>query len=418
MNLPFEASAPAVTNRRRWAIVHLLFIASLINYLDRATLSVALPAISLELHLDPLTKGRLLSAFFWSYALMQIPIGMLADRVNLRWLYAASFALWSFSCGLTGVAGSLGVLIALRISLGVGESIYLPGGSKIVSVLFPPAERGLPAGLFDCGTRAGLALGAPAIAALTVAFGWRKMFMLVGFFALAWLVPWLLVFPKRLPQRARAKPHTAVRPLTALKALASNRNLVGICLGFLCFDYYWYLLVTWLPDYLVTVRHLTLFKAGLYSALPYFVFGAGEPIGGWIADHLIRRGWDETRTRKGIVAVAYLTGLFLLPAARVESPRTTILLISGGCLVGLATGNMLVILQSCAPAEDIGLWTGMENFFGNIGGVFAPLLMGFLIESTRSYRPGFALAVIVLLVGLLAYCFVVGRLKSPEITNS
>lgn len=412
--MPRGILGPAVTNRRRWAIVHLLFIASLINYLDRATLSVALPAISLELQLDPVAKGRLLSAFFWSYALMQIPIGALSDRVNLRWLYAASFTLWSFSCGLTGFAGSLTVLIVLRISLGVGESIYLPGGSKIVSVLFPPTERGLPSGLFDCGSRAGLALGAPVIAALTVTFGWRKMFMLVGFFALAWLVPWLLVFPSRLHGQVRAKPQTATPLWIELKALLSNRNLVGICIGFLCFDYYWYLLVTWLPDYLVTARHLTLLKAGMYSSIPYFVFGAGEPIGGWIADRLIRRGWNETRTRKGIVSLAFLTGLLLLPAARVQSPHMAILLISGGCLVGLATGNMLVILQSCAPAQDIGLWTGVENFFGNIGGIFAPLLMGFLIKSTQSYRPGFALAVMVLLVGLLAYRFIVGELKPRE----
>src|SRR6476469_3064780 len=130
----------ASTPRRRWSIVGLLFTASLINYFDRATISFALPLISKELHLGPEAKGVLLSAFFWSYALLQIPMGVLADRVNLRWLYAAAFTLWSISQGLIGFANSLGMLIVFRMMLGVGEAIYLPGGSKVVSLLFRPAE--------------------------------------------------------------------------------------------------------------------------------------------------------------------------------------------------------------------------------------------------------------------------------------
>ena len=194
-------------------------------------------------------------------------------------------------------------------------------------------------------------------------------------------------------------------------ALVRNRNLMGICLGFFCFDYYWYLLVTWLPDYLVTVRHLTILKAGLYAALPFAVFGISEPIGGWIADHLIRLGWDETRTRKGIVAIAFSTGLCLIPAARVANAHTAVALIIGGSLVGLATGNMLVILQCCAPMDEVGLWTGIENFVGNIAGILAPLVTGFLINATGSYTPPFVLAAGMLFAGLFFYLFVVGELR-------
>src|SRR6476646_10954040 len=146
-----DAAVPAhlleTTNKRRWAIVGMLFTASLINYFDRATSSFALPLISKELSLGPEAKGVLLSAFFWSYALMQIPMGILADRLNLRWLYAVSFTLWSISQGLMGLATGLGALIVFRMLLGIGEAIYLPGGSKIVSLLFRPAEPGLPCGL-------------------------------------------------------------------------------------------------------------------------------------------------------------------------------------------------------------------------------------------------------------------------------
>src|SRR3954451_10852526 len=182
----------AATPARRWTIVGLLFTASLINYFDRAAIAFALPLISTELHLGPESKGLLLSAFFWSYALMQIPMGLLADRVNLRWLYAIAFALWSVSQGLMGLATGLGSLIGFRVLLGIGEAIYLPGGSKIVSLFFRPAERGLPSGLFDAGTRTGLVMEGVLVPWLLTNYGWRRTFLVVGFTALVWLLPWLL----------------------------------------------------------------------------------------------------------------------------------------------------------------------------------------------------------------------------------
>jgi ACS family D-galactonate transporter-like MFS transporter len=396
---------------RRWTIVWLLFAASLINYLDRSSLSLALPLLSKDLGLGPESKGLLLSAFFWSYALMQIPVGWAADRVNLRWLYFAAFVLWSVGQGLTGFAASLGVLILFRMLLGVGESIYLPGGTKIVSLLFESTERGLPCGLFDFGTRMGLVMGGLIIPWLLVRLGWRASFRLIGFAALLWVVPWLWATRGGVvAQRPRPAASTRNRR-QEIRWLLGNRNLIGICLGFFCFDYYWYLFVTWLPDYLVTVRHFTILHAGFFSSLPYFVFGASEPLGGWIADRLTAFGWNETRTRKGIVTVAFLCGLLLIPASRVQNAYTAVALIAGGSLVGLATGNLLVILQCCAPQEDVGLWTGFENFAGNLAGVAAPLITGLLISRTGSYAPGFALAAIVLLGGIFCYWFIVGDLE-------
>src|SRR5271170_4206737 len=198
-----------VAKSGRWTIVWLLFAASLINYLDRSSISLALPLLSRDLGLGPESKGLVLSAFFWSYALMQIPIGWAADRVDLRWLYAAAFALWSLGQGRTGFAGTLGVLILFRMILGVGESIYLPGGTKIVSLLFAPAERGLPCGIFDFGTRMGMVLGGLVIPSLLVELGWRSAFRLIGFAALLWLVPWLWATRGRLGPSAR--PTSAAR---------------------------------------------------------------------------------------------------------------------------------------------------------------------------------------------------------------
>lgn len=401
------------SNRRRWWIVSLLFAASLINYLDRAAISFALPLISKDFQLSAEGKGLLLSSFFWSYALMQIPIGWSADRFNLRWLYAGAFTIWSFAQGLTGLAGNLRALLGFRILLGVGESIYLPGGTKIVSLLFAPKERGLPSGLFDSGTRTGLVFEGILVPWLLVRFGWRRTFLVLGFTALIWIVPWFSTFPRNLkaPQMALASGRLSWR---SLGRSLLNRNLLGICLGFFAFDYYWYVLVTWLPDYLVSVRHLSIVRAGFYASLAFFTFGICEPIGGWIADRLIGRGWDETATRKGMVAIAFSAGGFLIAAMRTYHTGIAISLLMGACLVGLATGNLISILQSCAPAEAVGIWTGTENFAGNLAGIVAPLAVGLLIARHGSHVPGFDLASLILFSGVLAYWFVVGDLKPRD----
>lgn len=417
---PRLVNRAGITDRRRWSIIGLLFLASLINYLDRGAISVSLPLIAHDFTLNPTEKGVLLSAFFWSYAAMQVPIGWASDRFNLRWLYAAAFAIWSCAQGLAGAARTFSFLVATRVVLGVGESIYLPGGTKIVTLLFPPEKRGFPSGIFDFGTRCGMALGVALVPLLLVREGWRISFAIIGIAGLLWLIPWFAVVPRRLGGREAASGGTARSGLNTAAAPGApkrkwrrllNRDLVGICLGFFCFDYYWYLLVTWLPDYLVTVRHLTVLRAGVYSAAPFLVFGVSEPVGGWIADRLIRRGWDETRTRKGLVTLGLLTGLFLIPAEHVAGAPMAMLLIMGASLVGLSTGNLIVILQCCAPHEEVGLWTGFENLFGNVAGVLAPLLTGILITRTGSYSPGFDLAVFVLLAGIAFYWIVVGELK-------
>ena len=376
---PTKVSLTSRSTGHRWGIVSLLFAASLINYIDRASLSLALPVIGVDLHLDPTEKGLLLSAFFWSYALMQVPIGLCLDRYPIRWVYAGMFAIWSLACGFTGFVGSLTSFLLLRILLGIGESVYFPGGTKMVYLMFPPNRRGFPSGLFNSGTRLGFAVGGLIVPSLIAAFGWRRMFMVVGFGSLVWLVPWLLMAP------ARASSGSAEVPRTGFRLPTFHRNLAGICLGFFCFDYFLYLLLTWLPDYLVQARHLTMMRAGVYSALPFLAFGASEMIGGGIADQLIRRGWPETRARKTVVSAGFLAGLLLIPAMFVSSGEAAIAFIVGACFVGVSTGNSIAIVQACAPAEEIAAWAGMQNFAGNLGGVVAPLAMGLLLSRTGSY---------------------------------
>jgi MFS family permease len=410
---PLTTPLLQVTNTRRWTIVWLLFAASLINYFDRATISFALPLISKDLNLGPEAKGVLLSAFFWSYTLLQIPMGRLADRTNLRWVYAGTFVLWSLAQGLTGFAGSLAMLIFFRVILGIGEAIYLVGGTKVVSLFFSLRERGLPCGLFDAGTRTGLVLEGLIIGWMLQTYGWRKTFAAVGFLALVWLVPWFMATPAQMRPSSSDRAQPRQRLIwNDISALLRSRDLLGVLLGFFCFDYFWYLLLTWLPSYLVEVRQLTVMKAGIYSSLPFCVFGVCQPLGGWLADHLIRRGWDPARTRKGIISAAFLSGLLIIPAAHATTPNAAVILIMSACLVGLSTANQLVLLQSCTPPEQVGLAVGVYNFVGNVAGILAPIVTGFVIKLTGSYTPAFVLAAVMLASSVLSYWFIVGPLTA------
>src|SRR5437867_5707299 len=409
--LSLSQPAIAVTNARRWTIVWLLFAASLINYFDRQTLSYALPILAKDFGLDSVQQGLLSSAFFWSYALMQIPMGLCADRFNLRWLYAGAFALWSLAQGLTGLVGSVGMLIACRVVLGIGESIYLVGGTKVVSLFFPLSQRGLPCGLFDSGTRTGLVLEGLTIGWLLQTFGWRATFTFVGFAALMWLLPWFLATPAQMRDTSAGAERPRIT-WAQFAALLRNRDLLGVLLGFFCFDYYWYFLITWLPSYFVDVRHVTILEAGIRASLPFLVFGVCQPLGGWIADRLIRQGWDPARTRKAIVSLAFLSGLLIIPAASTTSKHVALLLIMGGCLVGLSTANQMVLLQACTSPKEVGLAVGVYNSVGNIAGTLQPIVTGFVIKLTGSYTTAFVLAAVMLAASQLSYWFIVSELKA------
>jgi MFS family permease len=398
----------ALSPARSWSIVGLLSVAGFINYLDRAIVSVALPVIGVDLHLGPAAKGVLLSAFFWSYCLMQLPVGWVADRCNLRWLYAGGFVVWSMACGFTGFVAALWALTVMRVLLGIGESVYMPGGMKIVSILFGPKERGLAAGVMDCGSRAGLALGAPLIAFLVHGEGWQKAFMVLGFGSAVWLIPWLAISPPQL-RRADAAPAASLSRMAA----KFDRNLLGMCLGHICYGYYWYLLVTWLPAYLVESRHMSLQRAGTLVSIPYMVFTLSEPLGGWIADRLMRFGWKERRARKAVVTVAYLSSVMLLVAGRTANDTTAVLMLGAASLVGLSTGNLYTLAASVAPEGMEGMWLGCLNFAGNIPGIAAPIITGLLIARTGSYFPGFVVAVAVLLTGVPIYWWMVKDAHGP-----
>jgi MFS family permease len=393
----------------RWTLVVLIATASFINYLDRGSLAVALPVISKDLGLNPIAQGAALSAFFWTYTAMQIPMGRIVDRYDIKVVYGVLFAIWSLSAAATGLATGLWTLIAARVLLGFGESVYLPGGLKVVSLHFSSEETAWPAGFFDLGTKLGLALGTAIDVWLLVRFGWRSLFFRTGLLGMLWLIPWLMLYPRgRSSKRAR-------RPVD-WRALAGNRALLGICLGFFCWDYFWYFLINWLPTYLNTVRHMSMPKIALFGALPYLIFAASEAAGGLSATALIQSGFGLSRVTKGFVALSFSIGLLIIPAAIVESTSASIALVFGSALAGIGLGSLLTFPKVCAPDDEVALWTGIMNAAGNMGGVVAPLVTGIVVQRTGSFVPAFLTVSFVLIVGILAYTLIVPPLEAAAVT--
>jgi predicted MFS family arabinose efflux permease len=284
--------------------------------------------------------------------------------------------------------------------------VYLPGGMKVVSLHFRSEESAWPAGLFDLGTKVGLAIGTAIDVWLLVRFGWRSLFFRTGLIGLLWLIPWLLLYPSS-SRETRSTP----APVN-WRALARRRALIGICLGFFCWDYFWYFLISWLPSYLVTVRHVSMPNVAIFGALPFLIFAAAEAAGGWTSGRLVRNGGSLSRVTKGYIAAGFLVGLLIIPAALVESAALSIGLLLAASVSGLCCGSMISIPKICAPASEVALWVGIMNAAGNIGGVLAPLVTGIAVARTGSYVPAFLAAALVLLLGIAAYTLVVPSLDA------
>jgi MFS family permease len=336
---------------------------------------------------------------------MQIPMGWLVDRHSIKWVYGIAFALWSLAAAATGLAIGLWTLVMARVMLGIGESVYLPGGMKVVSLHFRSEESAWPAGVFDLGAKIGLAIGTAVDVWLLVTFGWRSLFFRTGLVGLLWLLPWIWLYP------AGAPPSTA-RPRIDWRALARDRTLVGMSLGFFCWDYFWYFVISWLPSYLYTARHVALPKIAVFAALPFLIFGAAEALGGWGAGVMIRRGAPLSTVTKGWIAAGFAIGLLIIPAALVESASASIAFLFGASVSGIACGNMLAIPKIRAPDDQVALWTGVQNCVGNIGGVLAPAITGFVVARTGSYVPAFLTVSVVLVAGIVAYTAIVPDLDA------
>jgi len=389
---------------REWRILVLLVISGFLNYVDRANLSVGLTNIQSELHLSTYQLGLLQSAFFWTYAAFQICAiaGWVVDRFHVGWVLAAGFLLWSGATAVTGMAHVFGVIFALRLVLGMGESVAYPSYSRILANNFPEHHRGLANAMIDAGTKAGPALGTLLGGLLIADFGWRPFFVALGLASLLWLVPWIRWMPS-------AKGTAPVDPeaMPSMLSVARQRSVWFTAVGLFCSNYYWYFLITWLPYYLEKERHFPKPKMAVFGSLSFLAIALSAVACGWLSDHWIARGGTPTRVRKSFAGVGLILSTVILPVVLAQSVALAMTLLMLACVsFGAYTSNVFAITQTLAGPRAAGKWTGLQNGVANLAGVAAPWLTGWVVQKTGEFYWAFVLATAAVLVS--AACFVVG----------
>jgi MFS family permease len=392
-----------------------------IAYISRANLPVALalPDFIRYFHLSDIDRGTLNSAFFWTYALLQIPAGWLVDRHGVKWPYAISFLFWSLASAGTIAVRSVSELIALRMVLGIGEAAVAPASYKWIRAHFDEKERGLAVGVYMAGTKIGPAIGPPLAAWLILRYDWRLMFVVLGLGGLVWLVPWLLlVKDDRAPAASRADSARSGKPMPSqipFGKLLATPVVWGIVIATFCYMYFVYFCMTWMPAYFVEQRHQSLSKMGLFTFASFAGIAIMAILGGWLADLAIRRGGNPVTVRKWFTIAGFAIACTELIGARSPSLDVAvafaIISLSG---LGLATANYWAITQTLFPASAIGRITGVQNCAASLAGIVAPILSGWLKQKTGGYTAPMNAIWIVLVVGILAYLLMVREKHAPE----
>jgi ACS family D-galactonate transporter-like MFS transporter len=389
-------------------ILLLLGLSVLINYIDRSNLSIAAPLIKDELGLSPTQLGTLLSAFFWTYACLQIPAGWLVDRFDVKWVFAAGFLIWSAATAVTGVLHGFTALLFIRVVLGVGESVAFPSYAKILKVHFRETHCGFANSVLMAGLALGPAIGMIAGASLVGRFGWRPFFVSLGLAGLLWLGPWV----KWMPPARSSTGQKAVGAMGILDMLRLQCAW-GTCICQFCSNYALYFLVTWLPFYLVRGRNLSMNQMGRIGGLVFLIAAASSIFFGKLSDRWIAAGGTPTTVRKGIVVVGGLgIGISLVMSALAAGNIFVWPLALLGMFLGMIMSNNWAITQILAGKQMAGRWTGVQNFVGNFAGAIAPALTGFLLQRTGQFQWPFFITAAISWIGAASYIFMVGPVEA------
>jgi MFS family permease len=386
---------------RPWVLVFLLVAVMLLSFFDRGNLSVAAPVLAPDLGITPEELGRLFSAFFFTYALFQVGVGWLCDRIDVKWVYASGFLVWSAATlGTAATTGFTGLLL-MRLLLGVGESVTYPATARILAAVIPERRRGLANSLVDAfGARIGPALGIVCGAWLVADRGWRALFLILGGAGLLWLVPWIALAPRLgfVPEKAAAVPKVGWRELLA------RRAFWGTCGGLMGANYAWYFLLTWLPSYLVGERGFSLKSMGVIGSFPFLIMVVPSLAGGVVADWLVSHGRSPVRVRKSFLAAGLLLTAMLLPLTIVPRIELALAALFAACFtLGVYASNLFALTQSLAGPEASGRWTGLQNACGNIPGMVAPWVTGWIVQTTGRFSAAFVAAGVSCLIG--SACF-------------
>ncbi len=415
------------STNRRWWIGALLALGVLVNYFDRVNLTVASPLIQDDFHIGPAEMGILFSAFGWTYGFLQIPVGMLLDRFGVMRVMRWSTFSWGVASVITAFSTGMQTLFLSRMLLGVAETPGFPANSKATGYWFPRHERGLATALFDAAAKFSNVIAIPLVAFLMLHFGWRGGFLATAiisfvFFAMFWLFYRDPSADRNLSDEERAylkaggaaqEGEASANAVGMLGYLLRNRKVWGLSIGFAAYGYAFALFIFWLPDYLVKEMHMDILKSASFTTIPWiFATISDLLIGGWLIDHLIRKGHDESKVRKSIIVFGMLMGLAVVGAGLTADPYWAILWItislSGLAAAAPAGWSIPALIAPKGGAATVG---GIMNFLNSVTGIAAPIITGFIVGATQSFSRAFLLAGAMLAIGIVSYVFVLGRIE-------
>ena len=387
----------------------LLAVCVLINYVDRGNLSLAAPLLAKELALSASQLGLLLAAFFWSYTAMQFVAGWLVDRFEVNFVIAAGFLLWSLATIGTALVSVFAFLLAMRLLLGIGESVAFPSTSKLLANHLPEDQRGFANGLLMSGIRLGPAVGTFAAGPFIVRYGWRPAFIGIGLLSLIWLPAWMKWKPahEHLPAARYQGPNT--------RMILTQRSFWGASIGHFAVNYYFYFMLTWLPFYLVHARGLSMQKMVGAAGFYYLTDAASAATTGWLADFWMRHGGSTTLVRKSVMGAGTVIAMLATAGLALSGAQTYFAwLLAAGVGCGMMGVGVFCYAQTLAGPLAAGKWTGLQNGFGNFAGVIGPALTGFVVDKTGSFFAPFAITAAVLVVGAVAWVYIVGPLEQVD----
>jgi len=399
-----QLTASELTAVARWSIVGLLAAALFINYVDRGAVPTAAHLIQEELGLSAGQLGVLFSAFFWTYSILQIPVGWIAERYGAQRVLAVGLALWACATMLVGFAHSFAALLLLRLLLGVGESASFPCASKLLAATVPIGSLAIANGIIAFAYQFGPAVGAYGGGLIMVHYGWRASFWVFGSLSLLWLLPWSRV---RLP---RALATTSPIDSPPLSSILRQPSLWGTALGLFSSNYSFYFLLNWLPFYVVRERGFSTAEMASLTGSAYLVSALSSIVAGWGIDRFVRAG-HANLAYKSVMVVAHLgTVACMLGIAFASQPWALASIFVYQVLTGAAAAGVFAIPQILAGPTASARWVGIQNCCGNFAGVIAPALTGLLVEKTHHFTAAFVTAAAVSLAGLVGWVWMVPRL--------
>jgi MFS family permease len=389
----------------------LLGAAVFLNYVDRGAIGIAAPVMKKELGLSAEAYGIAFSAFFWVYAPVQLVTGWLCDRFSVYKLMAAGILLWAASTLLMGLVGGIASLLVLRIMLGVGESISFPGSSKIIARHVPVERRGIANAAVAMGIALGPAAGTLAGGLMVAHWGWRAMFVVFGLVTLIWVLPWTsLVRTLSVPSGEADERRVPVAAIIGQWPVWSMSIVHS--LGNYCF----YFLLAWLPLFLVQSRGFSITEMTLLATLGYATQGACAFVFGHFSDWWTRSGRSEAAIRRGMmVASQTLAAAAILGLAFAHGALPIAILL---CLAGAASAslslNLYAVAQMFAGRRAAGTWIGVQNAFGNLSGIFGPIVTGIIVQRA-GYEAAFYVTAAIAAVGALWWAWGVPAIRELEL---